>query len=112
MDLKLSRERDVLIVDLQGELDLLVADNFRSEIDRCLEEWPVRNLLLDLKEVTFIDSSGLGVILGRYKKVTERGGKVLLTGARPQIKKILELSGLLKIMPHYDTIQQGMDELA
>jgi stage II sporulation protein AA (anti-sigma F factor antagonist) len=57
-----------------------------------------RNLTFDFSEVRFIDSSGLGVVLGRYKRVLTRGGKVRIVGANPQVYRILCLSGFGKLM--------------
>ncbi len=68
------RTRDSLIVRMTGELDLQTADLFRAEIRK---EWDaseqVRHLILDLRGLTFIDSSGVGAILGRCRDVRRRG---------------------------------------
>jgi len=91
-------EKDKLYVKIDGELDLSVASNFRSELDRNLDIKQARHLILDFSNVDFIDSSGLGVILGRYKRLAEVGGSVQICGVNDQIGKILELSGLSRIM--------------
>jgi len=91
-------EKDKLYVKITGELDLSVAENFRSELDCMLNNKQARHLILDFTDVTFIDSSGLGVILGRYKRLAEIGGTVQICGVNGQIAKILELSGLSRIM--------------
>jgi stage II sporulation protein AA (anti-sigma F factor antagonist) len=94
----LVMRKDTLVVRLHGELDLVVADEFRTGVDRELERRSVRNLVLNLEGVSFIDSSGLGAIIGRYKRISRQGGKVIITRAKPQVKRILELSGLMKII--------------
>lgn len=98
MKLDFKGEKDKLYVKINGELDLSVASSFRSELDQNLDLKQARHLILDFSNVGFIDSSGLGVILGRYKRLTEIGGTVQICGVNDQIGKILELSGLSRIM--------------
>ncbi len=96
LDLELRQE--TLFIRPQGELDLAAADHFRHTLEQALDKEPVRNLVFNLAGVTFIDSSGLGVLLGRYKRVSKNGGKVMLVSPQPQVRRILELSGLFRIM--------------
>lgn len=91
----------ILVAKVKGELDLAVADKFREDIEEQLQEKKAKNLLLDLEEVSFIDSSGLGVILGRYKCLSERGGRMAIIRPQPQVRHILELSGIMRIMGIY-----------
>lgn len=98
VDLNFYSERDKLFVQVAGELDLLVSSDLRAHLDQALDAKGARHLFLDFSGVTFIDSSGLGVILGRYRRLAESGGTVTIKNAPPQIYKILELSGLNRIM--------------
>jgi len=111
MKLRMNMAGNTLVVRVSGELDLVVADEFRTIVDRKMDEQPVRNLVINLQGVKFIDSSGLGVILGRYKRVIAGGGKVAMVGAAPQVMRILELSGLLKIMGAYEKEEQALQAL-
>lgn len=99
MKLEITRDGTVLIVRLTGDFDLNMADGCRREIDRQMKEPGLMHILFDLSEVTFIDSSGLGVILGRYRRVSEQGGRVAIVSSTPGINKILELAGLLRLVP-------------
>lgn len=108
MKLEFKSDKDKLYVKIDGELDLSVASSFRSDLDQALDIKQARHLILDFSQVDFIDSSGLGVILGRYKRLTEIGGTVQICGANEQIAKILELSGLSRIME----IRQHTGELS
>jgi len=101
LPLRFEVSRETLIVRVDGEMDLNSADTFRHEIDKKLDELRPINLLIDLGGVTFIDSSGLGVILGRYKRVAQRGGRMAITKAQPTVRRILELSGLMRVMGIY-----------
>ncbi len=91
-----------LLVRLAGDFDMAVADNVRTNIDELLDQGTAKTVILDLSGVGFIDSSGLGVVLGRYKRLKAEGGKMAITGAQPQVARILELSGVMKIISCYE----------
>lgn len=84
------------------------AENLRQAIDTEIERRGIRTVILNLEEVSFIDSSGLGVILGRYKKLLPMGGKIIISNVPAHIYRIMELSGLPKIIQFYtdDTLSQ------
>lgn len=88
-----------------------IADEFRQVVDTNLEEKGVKHILFNLDAVKFIDSSGLGVILGRYKKVTALGGTVMVAQIQPQVLQIFELSGLLKIIKLYNSEAEALEAL-
>jgi stage II sporulation protein AA (anti-sigma F factor antagonist) len=91
-------ERQTLHVYLEGELDLHNADELKEAIDIEIDKKGIKNIVLHMEKLTFIDSSGLGVLLGRYKKLLPLGGKLKVTNVPPNIYKIMELSGLPKII--------------
>ncbi|WP_045573407.1 anti-sigma F factor antagonist [Desulfosporosinus sp. I2] len=94
-------ERLTLILRLDGELDMSTANMLRQTIDGEIDKRGIRTVILNLQNVQFVDSSGLGVILGRYKKLLPLGGKLKITNVPPHIYKIMELSGLPKIINFY-----------
>ncbi|NLT96518.1 MAG: anti-sigma factor antagonist [Clostridia bacterium] len=98
-------KNDALIVSISGDLDLVIAREFRDTVDKVLKDKPIKNLILDLSEVNFIDSSGLGAILGRYKLLQQRGGRMSIWGAKPSVFRILDLSGIMKIIPVLKTTE-------
>ncbi|MHB1316096.1 MAG: STAS domain-containing protein [Christensenellales bacterium] len=87
-----------LTVKLKGELDHHSADYVRVEVDRLIEDRTVTQLVFDLSGLSFMDSSGIGVLLGRYKKMQRRSGTVALKGAVRQIDKILSMAGLYSVI--------------
>lgn len=87
-----------LIVKLSGEIDHHTSAELKNEVDREISRRNIVNLVLDFDEVTFMDSSGIGVIAGRYKQIQARGGKTMIIRVKPQVDKILEISGLKKIL--------------
>ncbi|HMM21297.1 MAG TPA: anti-sigma F factor antagonist [Selenomonadales bacterium] len=111
MNISTLVKQGVLVIRVEGELDMHVADEFRQTVDEALAASGMKHVILNLKGVTFIDSSGLGVILGRYKKVAGSGGKMLAANVRPQVARILELSGLLRLIAPYGSETEAMESL-
>lgn len=81
-----------------GELDMDSAETLKSVLINGLLKNGCRMLWLDMTDVTFIDSSGLGVILGRYRELKPAGGKIVITGANEQIHRLLIAAGLHRII--------------
>ncbi|MHB1652234.1 MAG: anti-sigma F factor antagonist [Desulfitobacteriaceae bacterium] len=94
-------ERQTLLLRLDGDLDMKTAETLRTAIDSEIERRGIRTVILNMGQVQFIDSSGLGVILGRYKKLLPLGGKIKITNVPPHIFKIMELSGLPRVINFY-----------
>ncbi|MCX7780246.1 MAG: anti-sigma factor antagonist [Negativicutes bacterium] len=111
MRLITSIKQGVLVVRLEGEIDMHAAEAFKNSIDDALASSGVKNVRRKWKGVSWIESSGLGVILGRYKKVNQLGGKLLAAHAHPRIAKVFELSGLLQVVHIYDTENQALESL-
>lgn len=109
MELDFKLLKNVLIVTVQGEIDMFNTDHLRSSIDKYLDKQKINYLVLNLEKVSFIDSSGLGIIIGRYKKMKAGGGKVFIVGANSSVEKILVFSGINKIIPMYKSEQEILD---
>lgn len=111
MNLEFAVDKKTLVVRVGGELDMLAADKFRRKVDLMVEKNCTDNIILNLQGVNFIDSSGLGVILGRYKNAAMRGGQMAIVDAPPQVRRILELSGVMGITKTYDTEKQALEAI-
>lgn len=111
MDIHLIRRRNNLIVRLKGELDHHTSTVFREAIEKELEKNVVQNIILNFNNLTFMDSSGIGVILGRYKKVKDRGGSIVFCGVNKNIEKLLQMGGLLSIIPAYKNENDALKSL-
>lgn len=103
MSIILNNKQNTLIVHIGEEFDLVSANEYREKIDQNMLENKSQNLLLDMEKTTFIDSSGLGVIMGRFRKIKANNGLMVIYGAKPGIKKIFEISGILSLMPVCNT---------
>ncbi|MEW6726396.1 anti-sigma F factor antagonist [Desulforudis sp. 1088] len=111
MDSEVEVRSNALVVRLAGEIDIKVADALRAELETSLDRSRARHLVLNLDRVSFIDSSGLGVILGRYKRVSVQGGKLAFVGLRPAVQRVLELSGVLRISEVFPSEDEALSRL-
>ena len=97
--MKTQLKQNALTVFLTGEIDHHAVSSIRQKIDAMLEERKITTLILDFGDVSFMDSSGIGMIIGRYKIMKARDGKMLSIGLSPAIKRIYTLGGLHRIIP-------------
>jgi stage II sporulation protein AA (anti-sigma F factor antagonist) len=88
----------VLRVAIVGEINHHNAVFVRQEIDEKIQELNSKNLVLDLAEVSFMDSSGLGLIMGRYQRMQELGGTLTVANPSAEHKKLFKLAGLNKLV--------------
>jgi len=96
-----TREADAAtVVRVVGEIDVRTAPSLRHALDRAVAEGS-GDVVLDLAEVTFVDSSGLGVILGRYRRMPE-GRTLVLRSPRPHVRSLLDVAGVTRLLPVED----------
>lgn len=96
---KHERRGEVLVLQVNGELDLKGAQELRTHAEKLLGEGRTRRLVLDLTGVGFIDSSGLSAILGRYRHLHELGGRMAVCGASARVTALLEMAGVSRFIP-------------
>jgi len=110
LDITVRHERGVVIAGLAGDVDISTV----SELRECLSELADtgRTLIVDLNRVTFIDSAGLGVLVGAYRHAVERGGSVHAVCARPQTRRLLWLTGVDRRIPLAATVDGALMLLA
>lgn len=89
---------NVLVVRLKGEIDHHEATILRNEWQRYLRDENLKHVILNMDAVTFMDSSGIGVILGRYKEVMTKGGEFVVCGVHGYIDRLFSMSGLVKVV--------------
>ncbi|MBI3910747.1 MAG: STAS domain-containing protein [Armatimonadetes bacterium] len=86
------------VIRLAGELDLMTAAKARDAILAALDECP-RVLVLDVRDLTYIDSAGVGVLLAGWQRARNQGGKIVLLAPQPTVKRILSIAGLDEAFP-------------
>lgn len=97
-----------LVVHLYEELDHHNSISLREESDKIISGKYIKDIIFDFTGSEFMDSSGIGVIMGRYKKVIFAGGKVAVTGVNQSIDRIFRLSGLYKIIHKFDSVEDAV----
>ncbi|MEE0944397.1 MAG: anti-sigma F factor antagonist [Clostridia bacterium] len=103
-------EKSTLLVETAGELDHHLATKIRSQIDAAIsKEW--KNIIFDFSKLTFMDSSGIGMIMGRYKKIQKFEGKLVIVAPKPQVKRILEISGLFNIITLESSVNKALKKM-
>ena len=93
-----EKKKNTLTVRLTGELDHSVAAGIRAEVDELILDPRIRRLVFDLSELEFMDSSGIGLIIGRYKLMARRGGTVAVSCPGGRVDQIFEMSGLYQLI--------------
>ncbi|MED4602351.1 anti-sigma F factor antagonist [Paenibacillus validus] len=111
LQIELEHYRNALIVRLTGELDHHTADTVKARMEEAILRGHSAHIILSLKNLTFMDSSGLGVILGRYKQITGRGGKMVVCDVNASVYRLFEMSGLFKILSIQENERQAIQSL-
>lgn len=97
MSVRIYLADDLLTACLIGEIDHHSAKAIREEIDEAAGRARPERLMLDFRDVTFMDSSGIGLVMGRYAMMRELGGELLIDNMPAHIKKVMKLAGLEKL---------------
>ncbi len=111
MHLTFKKVKSTLVVSMSGELDHHNAATVRGDIDRRFSASGAKNLIFNLEGLQFMDSSGLGILIGRYKTVSSIGGKTMIAAPSPQAKRLISLAGLHKIIPVYGNLERAVNEI-
>lgn len=98
MESKYYNEEKLLILKLTEEIDECTVQKIRRKADYEIERYMPRKVIFDFNSVTFMDSAGIGLIIGRYRRANMLGGTVEIANVTDSIRRVLELSGLLKII--------------
>ena len=94
MSVKITVSGEVVTAYLDGEIDHHTARNIRAQIDAAIGMCEPKRLILDMGNITFMDSSGVGLIMGRYRLMQSHGGEVAVENVSPRIERMLRLSGI------------------
>ncbi|MBP3038993.1 anti-sigma F factor antagonist [Bacillaceae bacterium Marseille-Q3522] len=98
LNIDLEVRVEVLCIRLSGELDHHSSEELRTLATKTIEENGIRHIILNLEKLTFMDSSGLGVILGRYKQIKQVHGEMVVCSLSPSVRRLFDMSGLFKII--------------
>ena len=112
MKLSIAGKYRTLVAVLEGDIDHHSAENLRERIDREFSRTGAVNIAFDFSHVSFMDSSGIGLIMGRYKKVNALGGKVIIYGLSDGVRRIIDMSGVGGFVTTAKNLEYGLMEAA
>ncbi len=112
MDLKIVVEEkdDAMVLRLDGEVDVYTAPKLKSRLIDLVDQGKFK-IVVDLEKVAFMDSSGLGVLVGGLKRVRSHDGSISLICSQENILKIFRITGLVKIFPIFDNEGQALESV-
>ena len=99
------KEDKLLILEITEEIDHHTTEKMKRRADYEIERFMPRKTIFDFNSVTFMDSAGIGMLIGRYKMAKMFGGTVEIKNVKPNIKRILEMCGVLKLVPIVDEVK-------
>lgn len=99
-------ERGWTVVDVKGEVDLFTAPKLREHVVGLVEKDQLR-IAVNLADVEFMDSTGLGVLVGVLRRLKERDGELALLAPQASVLRVLTVTGLNKVFPIYDSVEQA-----
>lgn len=111
LDVKLLKKGTTLVIRIMEDMDHHSAQYLRQKIDSEIMKSTVKNIIFDFSKVNFMDSSGIGIVVGRYKNVQKLNGRVAIVNANPKIMQIFEMSGVLKIIPAYSDLDDAISSM-
>lgn len=90
-------KRNILYIRFDGELDQKNVENLRYKMIELIDKYHIKHLVFNFKKLLFMDSSGIGFIIGRYNTIKKNNGSIILCNLNEQIKRLVMLSGLSRI---------------
>ena len=99
-----------IIFKVEGDFDNLLCIKYKNAITEIIARKKAELTVFDLSNVSFIDSSGIGLLLGRYKQIKEHSGRIIICGLNNQIKKTIAISGVAMIIDTYEDIYENIKE--
>lgn len=97
VNIQMSIRKNMLFVRLKGELDQAVTEKLKVRISELIDKYAIKYLILNFAALNFMDSSGVGFIIGRYTQLKKRSGQIIVCEMNRLIERIFNLSGLKKI---------------
>lgn len=108
MELSFKRKNKTLIILVSGEIDHHTSKEIRRQTENAIIQMGCRNLIFNFEFVDFMDSSGIGMLIGRYKQLHALGGRISIVCVKENIYEIIQLSGLTKLFPIFDSIEDAL----
>lgn len=110
LQIKVRKNGIVSMIDLTGEVDAYTSARFREIMIELIEDGST-GLVIGMASVEYIDSCGLGALVGGLKRISENNGKIVIVCDRPQVRKVFEITGLEKVFPLFMTEDEAVAAL-
>ena len=107
LEITVKHEGDVCIMSLVGEVDVYTSPGLKRDLVEAIDKGCV-HAIVDLSKVEFMDSSGLGALVSGLRRIKERSGSIKLAGPREQILKVFRVTGLDKVFPIFETVEDAL----
>jgi len=107
LDLETSKHGEASVVSLRGEIDVYTAPRLRQALID-LVEGGAKDIVVDMDRVDFLDSTGLGVLVGGLKRVKSNEGEMKLVVTQDRIMKIFDITGLAKVFPMFGSLAEAL----
>ena len=108
--IKITTFEEGLVIKIFGELDSSKTFLYKEKIHQYMREYGPRYIIWDFKDLTFIDSAGIGLILGRFNEIERVKGIMGLVGLNSYSRKVIQISGLFSIMKEYSSLKSFIKE--
>ncbi len=108
MRIKFKNIGTTLVVFLHGEIDHHWAEYFKNKVDGEILNSKTRNVIFDFEKVSFMDSSGIGAIIGRFKNIKSIRGRLLVVNVKGQLLRLFNMAGLGKLVPVCDNLDAAL----
>lgn len=111
LKVKIHKQGDIPVLDLSGDIDAFTCGKLREAIIGLINAGD-RKMVISMDNVRYIDSSGLGTLVGGLRRVSEHDGGLALSGASPQVRKVFNITGLSKVFAIFDDETEAASSLS
>ena len=112
MPLNCEIKNGVGVVTLTGSLNAANTDSFRNQFNTWFQsQSALKDVIVDMGTVTFMDSSGLGVLISAFKRISERGGVMHLARPQPNVKMVLEITRTNRLLKLCNSVEEALNHL-
>ena len=101
-EIKIIEKQNLLIIYFFGEIDTLVTQDYREKLSSLIEKKVYKNIVMDFQNVSFIDSSGIGMVFGRYSQIKRHGGNLYFTNLSKESYQLFAMTGIFKIVEYIE----------
>lgn len=114
MELQISKEMkgNTAVISVQGEVDMYNAPGLKEKVLAVMEQEGLKMMVLDLREVDYIDSTGLGILIGFRRRMIEGGGEMRVVIRSKRMKRLFEVTGLAKVFGVYESLESATADIS